>query len=392
MAQSILFISTKYTGHGHQSITESIHKQIALLCPEAKVNVIEGFDQGGNISKYLGHFYGPVTHYAKPLWSFYYQVCHRIPGFINRYIAMVLHRHQKLYKIIAEINPDLIVTVHPAFVGSTINLLEKYGLDIPVAAIVADIISINRLWADKRTAFTICPTEEAQERVIQYGVPENKAQVFGFPVREKFNDISAAINEQQLYTRHAHNYKNPKFLIVSGAEGAGDLAKTAAILLENFNCSVTVITGRNQKLRALLENTISTAYPENTRILGFVDNIEEYLIDSDILITRASPNTMMEAVTCCVPLIVTDALPGQEKNNPEFIVKHNLGIICRDLDYLPQKIKGLLNNEADQLLKIRLAQHRFRNLNTNKNIAQFLLDFPNIKYQPQQPNFKNPGL
>lgn len=375
MAQNILVISTKYTGHGHQSITESINKQISMLSPDTEITVLEGFDMGGNISRFLGHLYGPVTYYAKPLWSLYYQACHLISGIINKYITIVLDYHQELLKNIKIINPDLIVTVHPAFVGSIINLLEKHHLNIPVVTIVADPISINRLWADKRAAYTICPSKEAKERVMRYGVPENKAKVFGFPVREQFNNIAAnIINEESLYTQHSRNYENLNFLIVSGAEGAGNLAKAASILLENFNCRITIITGRNQKLRCLLENTLGVSHPYNTVILGFVSNIEEYLMNSDILITRASPNTMMEAVACCVPLIITDALPGQEKENPDFIVKNNLGISCKNLNDLPQQIKGLLDNNAEQLLKIRLAQYKYRNLNTNKDIAKFLLN------------------
>jgi processive 1,2-diacylglycerol beta-glucosyltransferase len=319
----------------------------------------------------LGHLYGPVTHYAKPVWASYYQTFHHFPALANIFTTSLITKHQDLLQIITEKKPELIVTVHPAFVGSIIDLLEKQHLNIPVVTIVADIISINRLWADKRAMYTICPSEEAKEKVIKYGVPENRIKAFGFPVREKFNNIAARIKEDTLHTNP--NREDLNFLIVSGAEGAGNLAKTATILLENFNCRVTIITGRNLKLRATLEKSLVPSFPNRAVVLGFVHNIEEYLLASDILITRASPNTLMEAVTCCVPLIVTDAVPGQEKENPDFILKHNLGIACKDLTRLPQEINGLLNNNSKRLLEIRQAQYNYRNLETNKNIAKFLL-------------------
>jgi processive 1,2-diacylglycerol beta-glucosyltransferase len=368
----MLFLSTKYTGHGHQSITDSVNKQIAQLNPEARVDVVESFDLGGKSGKYIGRLYGPVTHYAKPVWASSYQTAHRLPGLANNMARRIINK-DKLLAIINETKPELIVTVHPAFVGSVITLLQKQRLDIPVVTLVADLISINRLWADKRALYTICPSEEAKERVIRYGVPAERAKVFGFPVREKFYEIAAPITEEALAEETASGKNIIDFLIVSGAEGSGNLVRTAHILLQNFDCRVTIITGRNQKLKSMLENSLGRNYPQRAVILGFVHNIEEYLMAADILITRASPNTLMEAVTCCVPLIVTDAVPGQEKENPDFVQKHNLGVICRDLTNLPREIRNLLADNGRRLLEIRRAQFRFRDLETNQKIARFLL-------------------
>lgn len=372
MAQRMLFLSTKYTGHGHQSITDSVNKQIAQLDPEARVEVVESFDLGGKPGKYIGKLYGPVTHYAKPVWASSYQTAHRLPGLANNMARRIINK-QRLLQVINETKPELIVTVHPAFVGSVITFLKKERLDIPVVTLVADLISINRLWADKRALYTICPSEEARQRVISYGVPAERAKMFGFPVREKFYEIAAHITEESL-AQNTFSADGIDFLIVSGAEGSGNLVRTANILLENFNCRVTIITGRNQRLKTMLENSLGRTYPGRAVILGFVTNIEEYMLAADILITRASPNTLMEAVTCCVPLIVTDAVPGQEKENPAFVQNHNLGIICRELSNLPREIKGLLADNGRRLLEIRLSQYRFRDLETNRKIARFLLD------------------
>ena len=52
------------------------------------------------------------------------------------------------------------------------------------------------------------------------------------------------------------------------------------------------------------------------RILGFVTEIENLMLESDIMIARGSPNSFFEAVVMNVPLIITGALPGQEQGNP----------------------------------------------------------------------------
>jgi processive 1,2-diacylglycerol beta-glucosyltransferase len=63
-----------------------------------------------------------------------------------------------------------------------------------------------------------------------------------------------------------------------------------------------------------------------SKIYGFVKNIQELMLEVDIAITRGSPNVMFEAVATNLPIIITEALSGQEKDNPKFAKKHNLGI------------------------------------------------------------------
>lgn len=97
------------------------------------------------------------------------------------------------------------------------------------------------------------------------------------------------------------------------------------------------------------------------------------MLSSDIAVTRGSPNVMMEAVACNVPLIITGNLPGQEEGNPAYMQKHNLGVVCKELRKLRHTVDELLYNNAEKLNKIKQSQKEYLNPNVAKEIVSFLL-------------------
>ncbi|MCL2085000.1 MAG: UDP-N-acetylglucosamine--LPS N-acetylglucosamine transferase, partial [Oscillospiraceae bacterium] len=109
-------------------------------------------------------------------------------------------------------------------------------------------------------------------------------------------------------------------------------------------------------------------------ILGFCDDVQNYMLEADLAFLRGSPNSMMEAVTCNVPMIITGSLPGQEARNPEFAQMRGLGITCRSKSRLLPLINGLIENNAEGLNRIAEKQRYFRNFDNAADIARFLAE------------------
>ena len=75
----------------------------------------------------------------------------------------------------------------------------------------------------------------------------------------------------------------------------------------------------------LKSNTIKAcAGKVNVIGLGFVNNMAEYMVAADILITKACPGTIVEAASIGLPVLLTSYLPGQEEGNVDFVVEINL--------------------------------------------------------------------
>jgi processive 1,2-diacylglycerol beta-glucosyltransferase len=271
-------------------------------------------------------------------------------------------------------NPDLLLSVHPNFNGSVLNIMDKYDISIPFITLIADLVSISPHWVDSRADYIISPTHEAKIKCIKFKYPEEKVKILGFPVRSRF--CNNHIDDFDKDNRYKQNLPL-KCLIMSGGEGSGNMSKIAYTLLENFNCKVKIIAGRNKAIRKKLKNTLCKKFESKIEVYGFVNNIQDLMIASDIAITRGSPNVMMEAISCNVPLIITGALPGQEQGNPEFALKYNLGVMCINLDDLKKTVGKLLSDNGLKLNQIKKSQRQFANPYTAENIVNFIL---NLEY------------
>jgi processive 1,2-diacylglycerol beta-glucosyltransferase len=142
-------------------------------------------------------------------------------------------------------------------------------------------------------------------------------------------------------------------------------------LLNGFECEVTIIAGRNETLKAELENSLKPRFDKRVDIVGFTKNIQDYMLAADIGIMRGSPNAMFEAVATNLPMIITGALPGQEKDNPLFAEKHLLGVYCHDNEKLISIIDQLLKIDGKKLKMIMESQRKF----INPHAAQDILDY-----------------
>lgn len=368
--KNVIIISSNYTGHGHKSISEALQEQFNLH-KDVNINIIDGFDLAGNMGIQVGKSYGLVTRNAKKLWNLAWKFSSKNLYVMHEFIELSIKYN--FVKLLKKLKPDLILCVHPIFNTPIINILKENRINIPFVTFVADLVSISPLWADKRANCIICPTEEAKERCMSFGIAEDSIKVIGFPVRSRFTQ-----HINQKVSNPSYSLDKPlQCLVMSGGEGSGDMGLISKTLLDNFNCNVNIIAGRNKSLKEKLDKTLLLQYPGRINILGYTYNIEEYMLTSDIAFTRGSPNVMMEAVACNVPLIITGALPGQEQENPDFAEKNNLGIVCKDFSNLYELVSELLADNGKKLNAIKQSQLQYFDHNSAQKIVEYTLSLIN---------------
>ncbi|MCX6019392.1 MAG: glycosyltransferase, partial [Chloroflexi bacterium] len=64
------------------------------------------------------------------------------------------------------------------------------------------------------------------------------------------------------------------------------------------------------------------------RVFGFVENVPEIMGASDLIITKAGPGTICEAFIAGLPIMLYDAVPGQEEGNVHYVVDKGAGAWC----------------------------------------------------------------
>jgi len=108
---------------------------------------------------------------------------------------------------------------------------------------------------------------------------------------------------------------------------------------------VAAICGRNTAARARLDGMASS---QQGRLVvgGFVDNVEEWMMASDVVATKGGPGVIAEALVCGKPLLLTGHLPGQERGNGEWVVAHGAGVQVRRTYRLVDAVLALRDDPA----------------------------------------------
>jgi len=80
-------------------------------------------------------------------------------------------------------------------------------------------------------------------------------------------------------------------------------------------------------------------------VTGFVDNVNEYMAASDLIVTKAGGLTISEALAMDLPIIISTALPGQETYNLDFLLKKGAALKADSPAEIIDAIDRLLRNQ-----------------------------------------------
>ncbi len=84
--------------------------------------------------------------------------------------------------------------------------------------------------------------------------------------------------------------------------------------------------GRNAKL---LQRLRAKGSPNGLVLLatGFVDNLHEWMAAADVIVTKAGPGTIAEALISGLPILLNGNIPCQEEGNIPYVIDNKVG--CR---------------------------------------------------------------
>jgi 1,2-diacylglycerol 3-beta-galactosyltransferase len=223
-------------------------------------------------------------------------------------------------RLVREHHSEMLVSVHPIANSFVLRALGKNHL--PFVTVVTDLVSTHALWFDKRADLILVPTEMARQNAIQYHMSPDKVRVVGQPVSLR---CSAQVGDKvQLRKRLGWPKTKKVVLVVGGGEGMGPLAETARAIDESgLDVCQVIVAGRNSKLKAKLKQQ---SWENPTFIYGFTQDMPDFMRAADVLVTKAGPGTIAEALNADLPIILYAKLPGQEDGNVDFVVSEGVGV------------------------------------------------------------------
>ncbi len=224
-------------------------------------------------------------------------------------------------RILRERPAEAVISVHPLLTTPVIQAMGRRA-STAFVTVVTDLVSTHALWYDRRARLCLVPTEAARRRAVCNGMDPERVQVVGLPVGQRFCGPPA----DRMALRRALGWPldRPMVMLVGGGEGMGPLAETAqAIARCGGDFGLAVIAGRNERLRAELQ---AAAWPIPAFIYGFERRIPEMMQAATLLVTKAGPGTISEALNAGLPMVLCSRLPGQEEGNVRYVIEKGVGV------------------------------------------------------------------
>lgn len=357
-------------GNGHKSPAIAIKKAIEKLYPEQyDVEVID-LPQKLNsklLFKLYHSFWTKVSSkYPNFLSKLYDLSDNKISSNLERILLLNLIRKTKKY--IKKINPDIMIGTH----YTCIYALTKGKLKNPVIGLNTDPFDSHHLWICPDVDNYIVFSKKVKDDFIIKGIDESKIVLFEKKYPLDLKHLKKTDSKEKL--RKKLGLKNKTTILISlGAEGIGQIKEYILEMInKNFPFQIAIICGRNEKLKKELENII---IPENSKIdlkvLGFVDNMQEYIKASDIIIGKPGASQTFEVLIKNKPIIYTSYIKN-EYHTLDFIVKNELGWYVKNKEEMIELLDKIQKN-TDILKKVSEKIRKLKLKSGSYEIASFIV-------------------
>ena len=262
------------------------------------------------------------THWLR-LYDLTFQLTNgvRVVDMLSR--LLYVQARKNIHRLLQEAQPELVVVTHPLVHRLVCAARRSYNLPCRVVTVVTDLVSLHASWAYPGVDLCLVPTAEAYERMLRWGMRRSRLLRTGFPVHPSFARYTGTAPA----ARRTLGVAEDRFtlLLTGGGAGSGNTGELVHELRRHHpDKQLLVVTGKNRELYDKLH-----AYASPTlHVYGFVNNMETMMAASDIVVTKAGPGTLMEALAMRKPAIVTQAVGMQERGNIDFVLNYELGAFC----------------------------------------------------------------
>jgi processive 1,2-diacylglycerol beta-glucosyltransferase len=358
------------SGAGHRRAAEALYCVATDYFPLAEIKLLDVLDYTTpTFRKFYPGTYIFMVNHCPWLWGLaYYFLDNRSVDRIARLFRRRTNRvHGRVFmEFLLEEKPDLILTTH-FLPNELVSCLKKSCLfQTHLVTCLTDYYP-HAWWRDSGVDLYIIPNQDLQPQLLRLGIQAEKIVSIGIPIHPDFEKpldqitVRKKLGLSQQFT----------VIITSGGFGVGPVKKLIAKLKRiTIPLQFIVICGKNEKLQEeLLAFTGNTIH--NFQIFGFVQNMQDFMVASNVIISKSGGLTSTEAMAIGLPLITLRPIPGQESGNCEFLIGQNAGVKVKNEKGARRAVENLLNN-PDKLEELRQNMLRIGRPQAAREILAFV--------------------
>ncbi|HET7053922.1 MAG TPA: NAD-dependent epimerase/dehydratase family protein [Solirubrobacterales bacterium] len=331
-----VLVLTADIGEGHDLPARMIKEDVERDIPGAEVEIVDGLQAMGKISSSVVRDGSRFTFRWMP-WLFdlqYWLITRFAPTrWLMHHLSYLLGA-RGLMRVVEEHQPDVVVSTYPGVTAVLGMLRENRRLLVPVHSAITDLAGL-RYWAHPGVDLHYVTHPESIEEVERLVGP-GSVEWMRPPIARDFLMPRTRLAAREALDVPAHG----RLVLVSGGGwGIGDLEGAIDAALSEEDTLVVCIAGRNDAAREKLEQR--SANNERVRVLGFTEQMSDWMAAADAMVHSTAGLTVLEAHIRGCPVVSYGFSAGHLRANNAAFERFGLAEVARSEHELESVLRHL---------------------------------------------------
>ncbi len=361
-------------GAGHKKAAEAIAEAFGAISTSSdyEVSLVDSLDFTNRFFKWsYGKQYLTLVNRFPHVWGFFYylfdnRLVYKLLRLPRRFVNAINTR--KFEKFICDNNPDIVISAH--FMANEVisNLKCRKRITGRLFCVVTDF-RLHSFWVTPCVDLYFVATEKTKEDLMSRGVSPDKIHITGVPISPKFS-----LKQDKFQIREKLGIEKNIFtvLIIGGGFGVGPVEElVSSIGVISGSIQLLIVCGYNKELFERVNRTVSRMNIK-AKAYGFVNNVDELMSASDVLVTKSGGLTTSEALAKILPAIFIKPIPGQETRNSAVLEGYKAAFVAKDINQVTKRVEELFK-DPEILYQMKTAIKSIAKPDSAKNIVDFVI-------------------
>lgn len=318
-----ILIMTADAGFGHRRAAEAVESAlIELYGDRCHVHVINPLDEADApaLIRQLEEGYDEMVVEDPALYTLAYHALDvPVVSDLTKAVATRL-LDEVMLRIINLSEVDAIVSTYPTYAQPAARALRKTERDVPLAVVITDLTDVQRIWYSRSATYHFVPTKQIRQQAYENNIPATQVRVTGLPVHPGFSKETRT--PQALRQALGWDTQRTTVLIVASIRTQQMATLSRMLDRANLDLQLAVVCGG---ARDLYETLRSEDWQGPVHVYDWIEEMPQLMKASDFMISKAGGLVVSEALACGLPMIIPEALPGQEVGNVRYVVDNGAG-------------------------------------------------------------------
>jgi 1,2-diacylglycerol 3-beta-galactosyltransferase len=346
-----ILILTGDAGLGHRSAAEALLKSFETLYPNQCQLAINNPLNHPDLPDFVRESqadYDAIVKNIPEIYRLGYEVSDSPLPVALMEEGFTLLLLEVMREVVADFQPDLILTTYPVYAAPLTALCEADNLEKPIISTVTDLVTVHHVWFHKELTLLTVPTDAVRKRALKAGLQPDQLANTGIPVDPEIYKLK---DEPKSDLREDLDWElDLTTILVVGSPRVKSLMDILIALdSSKYTFQFALVAGGNEKL---YDQFTSTAWDHPAKVYHFIDFMPKLMRASDMIICKAGGLIVTESLASGLPIMLVHMLPGQERGNVDYVRDHGAGAFCKTPGEALNTLSQWLANDRVELGEI----------------------------------------